>query len=163
MKSGIIIDPNVLVEVHDASSGKLLRSEQKKNRVVAAGRDVVRDLLCGVDYPPGHIAFGSGSTAAADTDVQLELEFFRNAFTRIIPSQSKVTYQLYMLPTQANGYTIREIGLFRGPKLYYSTDAAGLGVYGARTLVARAVITDIAKDSNVTVTISWELPIQSAT
>lgn len=160
MKSGILIEPNVLVEVHDAATGKLLRSERKKNRVTATGRDVVRDLLCGVDHPPGFIAFGASSSAPADTDIRLETEFFRNALTRIIPSASKVTYQLFVLETQANGYTIREIGLFRGAKRYYTTDIGGTPLYGG-TLVARSVVTDIEKTSLVTVTISWEVPIQS--
>jgi len=160
MKSGFGLTGNVLIEMHSADTGELLSSQRVNNRVTATGRDIVRDLLADSDHPPNFMAIGTGGTAVNDADVMLESEIFRNAFTRTVISASKVMYTVYVLNTQANGYTWRELGLFRGAKRYYTVEPGGTPLYGG-TLFARAAIASIQKTEEITATITWEIPIMS--
>jgi len=159
-KGLLILSPNVIVEAHDARTGKLVHEERTSNRVVAAGRDVVRDLLCNVDHAPNYIAIGTDGTTPTDGDVALGTEVFRNAFTRTVQQASRCIFQLFVTVDQGNGYTWREIGLFRGTQRFYTVEHGGTPLYGG-TLFARSNISPVVKDSNITATITWEIPIQS--
>ena len=161
MNSQLTIDGNVHLEIRNAKTGELVDEQRVKNKVVAGGRNVVRDLLCNVEWAPRYLACGESSTAVTDLDTGLETETYRNAFTRTVPSESKVTYQMHVLATQGNGGTWREIGLFRGSKRLYTTEAGGTPA-GGGTLFARAIISPIIKTEDITVTINWDINLQSA-
>ena len=145
---------NLLVEVeHD---GRLVREEVVHNKVTSAGRNVLRDLMLGIGAHPNWIAVGTTSTAAADTDVALGAEYFRAAVTRRVSSTGKAVFKLHLTTSDANGSTIREVGLFA------YTSYSGSSPLGGGQLFARAVVAPIVKDNTIQVTFTWEFPITSS-
>lgn len=148
--------PNVHVLVEDARTGARLAEHHSRNKVVSAGVAVVRDLILNVGPAPGYIALGTGTTVAASKDTQLETEVYRAAVTRKLANALTPTFKLFVPSTDANGFTIAEVGLFVN-----ATYADNVPL-GGGTLFARGLITPIAKDSSVQITISWEFPITVA-
>lgn len=138
-----------LVEVHDAKTGALLRSERYTNIIT----DYVREALVGaftgasVDVDVTHVAIGTDGTAATSADTALGAEVLRATPTSMVNySAVSVGFKLFVSSSQANGDTLREIGLF---------DAASDG-----NMMARSVsFMPIVKSSSITVTfthiISW--------
>jgi len=157
MKSESVINMdngNLHVEVE--RHGLLIHEEVVRNKVVATGRDIIRDLLLGVGSQPDWIAVGTTSTAVADTDIALGAEYFRGRITRRLSNTGKATFKLHLTTSDANGQTIREVGAF----VHAVYTAAGSPLGGGR-LFARALVTPIVKDNTVTVTFTWEFPISS--
>lgn len=85
--------------------------------IVDAFLNSLRDFIYG-DSPtaPTHIAIGTGTTAAAASDMTLETEILpdganRNAITsRTKPSTKKVRMQTILAAGHANGTALREVG-----------------------------------------------------
>lgn len=78
----------------------------------------VRDLLYGDSVVvPTHVGIGIGTTAPLATDTTLETEVYPygshrlpiSLKTKIVPK--KVVYQLSLLPAQANGNKLTEVGV----------------------------------------------------
>ncbi len=135
---------NLEIAVTDAESGEVLQEIRVHNLVTTAGRNLIRDLL-GNDGVSGltHFAVGTNSTAPALSDTALKAEVFRDQITQRIDSSNQLQIKQYLSSQQANGYTLREAGLFN----------AGSG----GTLYARAVHVAIAKSASIAVTYTWSL------
>lgn len=154
---GVIHVPygNVHVLVQDQNEN-VLHEETVHNKVVATGRNILRDIMLGVGGIPQWIALGTTNTAVSDTDVALGNEYYRAQVTRRISSTGKATYKLHLTTAEANGQTIQEIGLF----VYASYTTAGSPLGGGQ-LFARALVTPITKTVSIQVTFTWEFPITS--
>lgn len=140
---------NVYIQVLDAKSKRLIKAIKGHNLVVLNGRNLTRDLLGGdFNRDPNIIAVGTDNTAVTDGDTALGTEVFRNLITARIQGSSKITYQLFISDTQANGNTLVEAGLINERN-------------GADTLFARIVFAPIVKTGAVTVTITWEVNLTS--
>lgn len=79
--------------------------------------DLVRDMLFGDSVTmPSHIGIGVGTTAPTANDTALESEVYPygshrlsiSSKTKAVPK--KVVYQLSLLPAQANGNELTEVG-----------------------------------------------------
>ena len=134
----------VLVEIHDATTGELVRSWDQNNIVTNVGLDLFATLITGdsTSYP-SHMAIGTGSTAAAATDTALVAEVDRNAFaSETTASTGVITWKGFWNSSEANGNTIAEAGVFN--------DAS------AGTMSNRVVLSStVAKTSSISLTVTW--------
>lgn len=146
MSSGVLLIPNVIVEVRDSKTKKLLRYSCGRNKVVDNGLNELRDLLGGTGFEPDEMAVGSGTVAPVAGDTGLGTETFRKAIDRRIGETKKITFQILLTSADANGTTIAEAGLFAQSLMY------------ARALVSPT----IAKTSSIDVTISHEISLASS-
>ena len=138
------------VQVTQTVDGVVVHRQIVRNLVVDGGLNLIRDRLAGTSsLYVTHLAVGTSATAASAAQTTLVAEVFRNSLTETIGSTTKqVQYKYYLSASEANGNTLREIGLF--------TAASG------GTMVARAVLAStIAKNSSTTVTFSWTLNLSA--
>lgn len=136
-----IIDVEVTTE-HD---GTIVTERQAiKNLVVDAGLNLIRDRLAGTSSAyVTHLAVGTNAAAVTALQTTLSTEVFRNVLTQTITSSTKtVQFKLYLAANEANGNTLREIGLF--------TASTGGTMY-ARALLASPIV----KNASTTVTFTW--------
>ena len=145
-----LLTANLTVEVRDAVTGELLHMQQKKNLVVDAGLNLIRDLLDG-DAVAGltHMAVGTGTAAAAASDTALGTEVHRGAVTQRVSAAKQLVVKWFVNSTSANGSTLAEVGLF---------NAASGGTMFARAKLATA----ITKSSAITVQIIWTINMAAA-
>lgn len=148
MRSILLPDVNVLIEIADLASCQVRRISAR-NRVVLAGRNRLRDLLAGdaVAAAISHVGLGTGTTPVADTDTVLGNEVYRDVPTQLLRTDGKLTVKLYVPSTAANGYTLSEAGLWIG-----GTSALGSGL-----LFARVVFAGEVKTSAQAWTVTWEV------
>lgn len=110
-------------DLDDFLAGRLrvLREIRTHNKFLTAGLKQMRDLLgfgqvWGSGYTPDYMAVGTGGTAPAAGDIQLEAEVFRNQLTRKIPDgDDGIIWQLFIASDQANGsgtQNLREAAVF---------------------------------------------------
>jgi hypothetical protein len=137
---------NVRVWVQDVRTGLWRLHDEGHNLVTDAGRNLIRDRMRGVSLVDAlsHFAVGTSNTAAANADVALGAEVFRDIFTQTSSGTASVVIRYYLGPNDANGNTLREAGLFNassGPTLY------------ARRVLASA----ITKTIDVASTFEWTL------
>jgi hypothetical protein len=144
-RGGILIIPNIIVEIRKAGTDEVLGYSYGRNLVVDAGLNEIRDLLGGSGFEPDEMAVGSNNAAVQSTDTALGTETFRKAIDRRIPEEKKVTFQILLTANDGNG-TLREAGLFEQSTLY-----------------ARALISpEVEKTTSIDVTISHEITIASS-
>lgn len=138
---------NVIKEVHSAETGELLRTEETHNLFVDAGLNLIRDFFDG-DSVTGfeYFALGTGTTAVTASDVLLDTEVFRAAFTQKTSTAKVLTVKYYLASGSANGNTIAEGAVF-------ANGATGTADTG--TLCARVLFTPDAKTSAEAWTFSW--------
>lgn len=144
---------NLVIDVHDAKSGELLRRDERHNLATLAGRNLIRDLLFWKDAsddprPSGlnFFATGTGATAPAAGDTTLGVEVFRDVVTNRVKTDGQLVLKYFLASTDANGNTLTEAGLFGNG----ATATADSG-----TLYARATFTGIVKTSAIAVTFAW--------
>jgi hypothetical protein len=149
MNDAVGLDCNVTIEVREATTGRLLRTQRRHNLVTLAGRNLLRDALKGVSspYTLTHLAVGTGTDAAASGDTTLQTEVFRDVLTKTTSDAGKLTAQYYLSSTSANGSTLTEAGLL--------TAASG------GTLFARVTFAGIEKSASLTVTFIWDININA--
>ena len=137
----IRVRENVLVEIRDHRTGRVRRL-RRSNLVVTAGLNLLRDLLDQTQGPVTHFAVGTSSTAASAGQTALVAEVYRNVVSqRDKPANGQIVHRCFIPTTAANGSTLKEAGLFN--------DAI------AGTMFTRFVMSDIAKTSSISVTITW--------
>lgn len=147
---GIALDNNVDVYTLDARTNKVLRKQSMHNRVVLAGRNLVRDALFtgGTFYPLKWFAIGTGSAVVADADVALANEIWRDLYTAKSSQPAQITLRYFLSPLLQNGQVIREAGLFTE----------------ANTMYARTVLQeDIVKTSAIAVLFVWTATMEAKT
>jgi hypothetical protein len=134
---------NVQIDVHDVSTGRVIQREIGHNRVVTAGRNLIRDFLSG-DIVTGleDFGIGAGGDPVLNGNTALGVLLSRHPITRFTKDEARLTVQYYLSTSALNGETIREVGLFTGDD----------------TLYARYVLaTPIVKTSSNPVTFTWTL------
>jgi hypothetical protein len=139
----VCIRENVLVELHCARTGELLRSYWLANKITDAGfNSIIRDLLAGSGFAPTHIAVGTNGATPTAADTTLGNEVFRNTITLRIPADKRLKFQLFLDTGDANGNTLREAGIF---------NAGTTGDMLSHVLIEP----EIPKDATVTATLTW--------
>lgn len=103
-----------------------------------------------VDENATHLAVGTDNTQPATGDAALGNEVYRTELTDVIDNGTDLTTSTFLDSTEANGNTLREVGL-------YTADAATGGM-----LLNHALISEIPKDGSSTATIDVELQFQAA-
>ncbi len=129
-------------EVRRADGALILRSEQP-NIITDDGLVHMRGLLgSNVDFM-SHMAVGTGATAASSTDSVLDTEVFRNLIARRSPQTTGVVcFQMFIPTSDANGFTLREAGIF---------NASTAGDMFSRVVLAPAIVKTVA----ISVTLTW--------
>lgn len=146
IKSQLDLNANVSIEITDTKTGEVIQKIRRRNLVVTAGRNLVRDLINETtDTGVTHLAVGTGTTAVAAGDTTLGSEQVREVLTKRTASSGSVLWSYYLSSTQGNGNDLTEAGLF---------NASSGG-----TLFARVVHTAITKTSSIAVTYNWTINI----
>lgn len=123
--------PNLITKLYHNDIAAVLRGNTANNNAVAT-----------------YHAVGTGETAPADTDTQLETEIFRKLISVRTNTANIAELQTFFTTSEANG-TIKEIGLFGG----LATGTANSGTLFARLSVNRV------KSSNDTLTLLHAIEI----
>ena len=108
-----------------------------ENLVTNAGRNLLVSALrtASADAGVRFVALGSGATPPTGVQTQLVSEQFRKAVTRQeVGVVGELLTTVFISPTEANTFTINEIGWFAGPT---ATAAVNSGVMLARVLWTR--------------------------
>lgn len=132
--------------------GALKEVRDIDNLVVNVGKTHIRDLLQDKSTPTemSHIALGSGNTAAAATDTQLQTEYNpteRKATVRTDSGSFGVIHTTTWNAGEATQSAIVEAGIFNS------------GTLSSGTMLARVVFSAIAKGASDTLTIAWTVTI----
>lgn len=142
----------VMIELRDAKSGRLKLRETYKNMFVTAGKNSLADALRGTTANNKGIitycALGTGLTAPALADVQLQTELVRKLVSVRSVSGNIATFQTFFTTSEGNG-SLKEAGLF-------GDDADG--TVNSGTLFCRVAISR-TKTSSDTLTLSWTVTI----
>lgn len=119
----------------------------KDNLVILAGRNLIRDFLFG-DTVTGltHMALGTDTSDPSVTPTITEV--FRKVFTSKVKTDGKLTVDLYLSSTEANGNTLASAAIFGNG----ATNTAGSG-----TQYNKVTYTGIAKTTSLAITYTWEL------
>jgi hypothetical protein len=144
--SGIGMRANVMAEEFCARTGALIRRQRVSNRVVDTGLQRTRDLLQGIKDPPHRVAVGTGTADVEALDEALAQEVFTREIDRRQVEGKRLTCQVFLSETEANGNLITEVGL-----------KSEQGVLYNRALLEAP----INKTSGVTVTITVELELEA--
>lgn len=153
------LESNVFVDVRDARTGVRVRPvDRVHNTVVYSGRRAFGRMLLGGHAGVNYLAFGQNTPekAVEDTDTALQSEVWRGSVNRTFPAGMLQCYAR-LSETEANTYTLREVGLFVNALRYGVIVPGGYPLYGG-TLFARALITPIAKDNTIVVLVYWLVP-----
>lgn len=106
---------HVIVEIHDAKTGRLKWKKEYHNLFVDAGKASIAEALRGnVDNSKGQITYcavGSGTNAPAAGDIKLQNEVYRKAVSVRSAAVRTATFKTFFNQNEANG-TLRELGLF---------------------------------------------------
>lgn len=143
---------NVTIEVRDAKTGRLKAIEHYHNMFVTAGKNSLADHLKGTTANNKGIitysALGTGITAPALADTQLQTEIVRKLISVREVNGKTAVFQTYFNPSEGNG-TLKEAGLFG--------DAAS-GTANSGTLFCRVAI-NRTKSASDTLTLYWNVTI----
>lgn len=139
---------NVCVESVDARTGEVLARRWKHNLVVAAGLNILRDLIYGDGTTLTHGAVGTDNTAAAAGDVALGSEAFRDVISQRTKGEGGLTLKFVVGSQSANGLTLREAGLFNA--------ASGGSLY------ARVIPEAVEKTDAILVIYTWGITFEAA-
>ena len=138
----------VKIILKDAESGETIKVIEKTNLLVDSGANLLRDFLKG-DSVSGltHMAIGTGTTAPAGTDTQLENETYRQTFTDIAFDNRMLKLTIFVSSSAYVG-DVSEMGLFGNG----ATDDPNTG-----TLFARVTVPTFTKSSTETLTVEWTI------
>jgi hypothetical protein len=149
---------NVSIEIRSNVDGHI-EFLHGKNKVTSSGRNVIRDLLSNLGYPPTMMALGFSDYPVADSDEALYGEYYSRAIDRRITQESKIRYQMFLDTDEANSASyVKEIGLFCGGTALTTGARVGSNI---GTLFARVLVSPFIKDDSKQLTITWEVPISS--
>jgi len=124
----------ITVDLTDEETGIVTRIWEGYNLIVDSGRNLQRDCARGAvaDTKIRYCALGTDSTTASVSQRTLVTEVYRNAITAYGAGGTGVmTSTAVFSTTQANGYTLREVGWFASPS---AKSAANSGVMIARVV-----------------------------
>lgn len=142
----------IVMVLRDGVTGRIKERSQFKNMFVTAGKESLASALIGNTANNQGIitycALGTGTTAPALTDTDLQTELARKLISVRTVSGKVATFQTFFTTSEGNG-TLREAGLF-------GDDASTIP--GSGTLFCRAAI-NRTKSSADTLTLSWAVTI----
>jgi hypothetical protein len=123
---------------------------EEENYIPNAGLSILAALICGEqdNVCSWHIAWGTGTTAAADSDTTLETESGRKAKTSLWRESYTVKVRAYLITSEANG-TFTEWGLFVA-----GTNFADTGELASRVLPTGGVTKTAAQVMTVEIDIT---------
>lgn len=151
LKDRVIPVGMVEVILRNVKTGKVVR-ELVPNMFVTAGKNSLADAIRGTTASNKGIitycALGTGDTAPALGDTDLETELFRKQISVRSVSGNVATFETFFTTSEGNG-TLKEAGLF-------GDDASGTADSG--TLFCRTAI-NRTKTSNDTLTLRWTVTI----
>lgn len=140
-----------VIEARDAHTGQLIKRYRLDNMLMAINRTIRVQMLQGTyagaitDLDIKYFAFGTGTTAAADTQTRLVTESFRKFYTKkTLINSSTLQTVCSVGPGEAN-FTIREIGVFCGAS---ATASANSGIMLSRVNV------NIVKNANIVLNVT---------
>lgn len=123
----------------------------KENLIMTAGKAYIMARLMADQVVPGlkitHTAVGTGTTAPAAGDTQLQTETFRKVTASATNSTNVGYLSAYYTATEVTG-TFREVGLFIN----------GTGAANSGTLFSRVAV-NITKSATETLTIDYNLTL----
>jgi len=111
------------VEVENVKTGGV-QEHTYENLVVTNAKKIMARLLGGLDASDWAIArmvFGTGDTAAADSDVALEVPITpQKDVTVDYPDDASVRFTATLESDEANGFPVNEAGLYSGSEGIFS-------------------------------------------
>lgn len=133
--------PTGTVKMRIFKNGKLIEEITQKNLFLTAGKTALSKLLAGVTTNNSVTKFGVGTNSAdpAPGDTALTGSFLKAIDAIVYPTTSSVEFQWSLASGEANGTTIREMGILTADD----------------KLIARIKRADIVKDSSLTIEGSW--------
>lgn len=143
----------VVLEFENVKTGKVRRYVYK-NMVVTRAKTAIAQRLSG-NADAGEItycALGTGSTAPALADTQLQTELVRKLISVRSVSSNIASFQTFFTTSEGNG-TLREAGLFGDAIGVTASGTANSGQLYCRTEINRT------KSSADTLTLTWSLTI----
>ena len=151
IREPIKVRRNVLVEVHDVRTGRLLHSERGSNLVVAAGLAGIALATAGdITQSPQYLGAGTGTTAITLGDTSLENEVGSRVLLGSTTGSGYVgSFKGMFGSSELNGNTLSNVGLF---------DSAS----GTNLLSAYILATTVAKTTSISLTISWTWAFENA-
>lgn len=141
MNDSVKIKGTVVLEIF--KDGELIKTETQKNLVVYLGLQTLAILLSAgtSGRVVTKIGFGTGSAEPALGDTGLTSAFVKSLASYAYPNQNQVAFGFTLAQSEANGTTIREMGLL-------STN---------NTLFNRIVRQPIVKDSSISLSGTWTI------
>lgn len=138
----------VALELKDAQ-GNIKQTQEIDNLVVDAGLGYIASRMEGVsEAVMSHMGLGSGSTAAANTDTDLEtLLGAREALDSTTVTNNEVVYVATFEAGDATG-SVREAGIF-------NASTAG-------TMLCRTVFDVVNKAADDTLSVTWTITISAS-
>lgn len=96
-----------------ASTGLLIDWWREENLIVSSAREMLARLISGDGAGDSitHIGFGTGAAPATPNDTNLTAAHWRPLSGHSYPAPGKVQFSFSLSTTEANGLTIRELGL----------------------------------------------------
>lgn len=149
-KSGVEISGELQIVLKN-SAGEIKDQQTVKNLVVTVGRYHIADQLAEKDEAPmSHMAIGTGTAAAAPTDIALVTELDRNALSSVIQGTSTDANKVTYIGDWAAGDGTGAI-----------TEAAIFNSASAGTMLCRTVFEVKNKGAGDTLTLTWVLTISA--
>ena len=144
MRENLPIFQNVEIQVFNMETGKYWQARYS-NKIPTIGIFYVATLLKGATPAPTDLAVGTDNTAAADGDVALAAEVFKDSITQRIDITGGTRFRFFLPTTAANGNTLKE--------------AALLGPLPTLYMMARVTHADIVKSASIAVNYSWDITL----
>ena len=107
---------NAVIKEIDNSTRVKLSDEEIHNTILNEGKNIVRDLIGGLNSQGAftHIAIGTDGTASNATDTDLGAEVTRATATVTAPGDYQVKFEKVFTFGSGESYSIQEAGLFDG-------------------------------------------------
>lgn len=143
----------LMIEIHDAKTGKLKSRDIVKNLIVTAAKNAVALGLSGQGSGSGagqitYCAVGTSNTTPVVGDTSLNAELYRKLVSVRSVNNNVAQFQTFYNQNEANG-TLKEAGLFGDA----ATTTPGSGTLYAHTLIDRT------KSSSDTLTLTWSVTV----
>jgi hypothetical protein len=149
------------IHVIDAASGSVIRTLSDHNTITYDAGNIVRALLAQrvadpapLEFSVGSMRFGTSGTVPTryDTDLLGEIATVRKQLTdlqKVNGITGEITWNATLDTTDANGYTLREAGVYTRGTTWDS------GVGGNLKMFSRQVHAAIEKSSSLRLEYSW--------
>lgn len=146
MNEALSLKGQLKILIENVHNGKVEQIVQD-NLVILSGRNLIRDLLSGA-ATSGLEYMALGTDTSDPTVTPTITEVFRKQITAMTEADGKLTVDLYLSSTEANGNTLTSAALFGN---------GGTATTGSGTQYNKVTYEGIPKDSSLAVTFTWDL------